>query len=126
MKYTDLQEGTVVRCIQRVDELIKNIRIAAKNLESIEFQAKLERASNLIRRDIVFSPSLYTQQEVVHVENEDQIESELQINFDQIDESDSTQNEFLDSNDFFSYNFVENEHLDSEAVNEEQFSSNFI
>ncbi|XP_017463754.1 PREDICTED: acidic leucine-rich nuclear phosphoprotein 32 family member E-like, partial [Rhagoletis zephyria] len=65
MKHTELQEGIMVRCIQRVDELLKNIRLAAKNLESKEFEEKLERASRLIRRDIVFAPSLYTVQDGV-------------------------------------------------------------
>lgn len=71
METTTIQEGIVVRCIQRVEELMKNIRLAAKSLESKEFEAKLERCSKLIRRDIVFIPSLYTIQETVSVYNED-------------------------------------------------------
>lgn len=133
MTYTELQEGIMVRCIQRTDELIKNIRIAAKNLESMEFEAKLERASKLIRRDIVFCPSLYTQEQAIAVDSEEAA-SEPQMDFDPTTVPQSTaaaddQNEnFLDSNEFFSYNFNEtdDELLNSEVISEEQFSSNFI
>ena len=137
MKHTELQEGIVVRCIQRVDELLKNIRIAAKNLESKEFEEKLERASRLIRRDIVFAPSLYTAQEMVNVyedelQKEKEKPNELQLpsdlNSDLVSQLDvSAENSESDEikedmNDYlFQYNFD----LNSEAFNEEeQFDAN--
>lgn len=145
MKHTELQEGIVVRCIQRVDELLKNIRLAAKNLESKEFEEKLERASRLIRRDIVFAPSLYTTQEVVSVYEEElakekPTELDLKIkaatelatqldNIPEIGDNGEIVDEDVDEDeddDLFKYNFEANE-LDSEAFNEEeQFNANFI
>lgn len=136
MNHTELQEGIMVRCIQRVDELLKNIRLAAKNLESKEFETKLERASRLIRRDIVFAPSLYTVQEVVNVYDDEantakpsepqivpmdaSVSSELETVTPDNGESDQSDDEL------FNYNFVSNE-IDSETFNEEeQFNANFI
>ena len=131
MKYTELQEGTLVRCIQRVDEMIKNIRLATKHLESKEFEGKLERVSKLIRRDIVFSPSLYTVQEVVNVFDEEGDEDKGGMSSNATKPAmvvpppqgeDNEADENL-NDDLFNYNFEAN----SDALNEEeQFNANFI
>ncbi|KAJ8373170.1 hypothetical protein AAFF_G00270760 [Aldrovandia affinis] len=57
---TDVQEGTVVRCIQRLDEVLKEVRQAARIVGDSVLGNKMERASLSIRRDIVFTASLYT------------------------------------------------------------------
>uniref|UniRef100_A0A3P9I724 SKI2 homolog, superkiller viralicidic activity 2-like n=1 Tax=Oryzias latipes TaxID=8090 RepID=A0A3P9I724_ORYLA len=57
---TDIQEGTVVRCIQRLDEVLKEVRQAARIVGDSVLGSKMERASLAIRRDIVFTASLYT------------------------------------------------------------------
>uniref|UniRef100_A0A7N8X065 SKI2 subunit of superkiller complex n=1 Tax=Mastacembelus armatus TaxID=205130 RepID=A0A7N8X065_9TELE len=57
---TDVQEGTVVRCIQRLDEVLKEVRQAARIVGDSVLGSKMERASLAIRRDIVFTASLYT------------------------------------------------------------------
>uniref|UniRef100_A0A3Q3J8R8 SKI2 homolog, superkiller viralicidic activity 2-like n=1 Tax=Monopterus albus TaxID=43700 RepID=A0A3Q3J8R8_MONAL len=57
---TDVQEGTVVRCIQRLDEVLKEVRQAARIVGDSVLGSKMERASLSIRRDIVFTASLYT------------------------------------------------------------------
>ncbi|CAL8299284.1 unnamed protein product [Lota lota] len=57
---TDVQEGTVVRCIQRLDEVLKEVRQAARIIGDSVLGSKMERASLAIRRDIVFTASLYT------------------------------------------------------------------
>ncbi|KAF7662120.1 hypothetical protein LDENG_00245760 [Lucifuga dentata] len=57
---TDVQEGTVVRCIQRLDEVLKEVRQAACIVGDAVLGSKMERASLAIRRDIVFTASLYT------------------------------------------------------------------
>lgn len=57
---TDVQEGTVVRCIQRLDEVLKEVRHAARIVGDSVLGSKMERASLAIRRDIVFTASLYT------------------------------------------------------------------
>ncbi|XP_026112146.1 helicase SKI2W-like isoform X3 [Carassius auratus] len=57
---TDVQEGTIVRCIQRLDEVLKEVRHAARIVGDSVLGSKMERASLAIRRDIVFTASLYT------------------------------------------------------------------
>ncbi|XP_068188330.1 superkiller complex protein 2 [Antennarius striatus] len=57
---TDVQEGTVVRCIQRLDEVLKEVRHAARIVGDSVLGSKMEKASLAIRRDIVFTASLYT------------------------------------------------------------------
>uniref|UniRef100_H3A117 Helicase ATP-binding domain-containing protein n=1 Tax=Latimeria chalumnae TaxID=7897 RepID=H3A117_LATCH len=60
-KLTDVQEGIIVRCIQRLDETCRDVRNAARIIGDPVLYAKMEQASNLIKRDIVFAASLYTQ-----------------------------------------------------------------
>lgn len=55
-----MQEGTIVRCIQRLDEVLKEVRQAARIVGDSVLGSKMERASLAIRRDIVFTASLYT------------------------------------------------------------------
>ncbi|CAJ1083226.1 helicase SKI2W [Xyrichtys novacula] len=57
---TDVQEGTVVRCIQRLDEVLKEVCQAARIVGDSVLGSKMEKASLAIRRDIVFTASLYT------------------------------------------------------------------
>ncbi|XP_015683105.1 helicase SKI2W [Protobothrops mucrosquamatus] len=58
---TDVQEGIIVRCIQRLDETCREMRNAARVTGEPTLHAKMEAASNMIKRDIVFAASLYTQ-----------------------------------------------------------------
>ncbi|XP_078061704.1 superkiller complex protein 2-like, partial [Mustelus asterias] len=58
---TDVQEGIIVRCIQRLNETCRDVRNAARIIGDPTLNAKMEQASNLIKRDIVFAASLYTQ-----------------------------------------------------------------
>ncbi|XP_051499779.1 SKI2 subunit of superkiller complex protein [Apus apus] len=56
-----VQEGSLVRAIQRLEEMLRELRGAARLLGEPALAAKLESASSSIRRDIVFAASLYTQ-----------------------------------------------------------------
>jgi len=56
---TDVQEGTVVRCITRLDETCKEIKNVARIIGDTTLYKKIEEASRLIKRDIVFASSLY-------------------------------------------------------------------
>ncbi|GAB0201588.1 helicase SKI2W [Grus japonensis] len=56
-----VQEGAVVRCIQRLEETCREVRQAARLVGEPALAAKMEAASNMIKRDIVFAASLYTQ-----------------------------------------------------------------
>ncbi|CAD5122505.1 DgyrCDS10928 [Dimorphilus gyrociliatus] len=60
-KLTDVQEGIIVRCIQRLDEVIRDVRNAARMIGDPLMFKKMEEASTKIKRDIVFAASLYTQ-----------------------------------------------------------------
>ena len=53
--------GIIVRCIQRLNELCQDVKNAAKKVVVVEVQDKMETASGLLKRDIVFAASLYTQ-----------------------------------------------------------------
>lgn len=60
MQFTDAQEGLIVRCIQRLDELCRDIRNAARLVGDPALYEKMEDTSTAIKRDIVFAASLYT------------------------------------------------------------------
>lgn len=57
---TDVQEGIIVRCIQRLDEVIRDVYKAARIIGDPVLSKKMEEASAMIKRDIVFAASLYT------------------------------------------------------------------
>lgn len=61
IKLTRVQEGIIVRCIQRIDEMLKELMAAANLIGDVELAGKIAEASKCIRRDIVFSVSLYVQ-----------------------------------------------------------------
>lgn len=56
---TDVAEGTIVRCITRLDETCREVRDAARVIGDAKLFQKMEAAQELIRRDIVFAASLY-------------------------------------------------------------------
>lgn len=56
---TDAQEGSIVRCITRLDELCRELRNCARVVGNPTLYRKLEAASTSIKRDIVFASSLY-------------------------------------------------------------------
>ncbi|KAK7095479.1 superkiller complex protein 2-like [Littorina saxatilis] len=58
---TDVQEGIIVRCIQRLYELLRDVRNAARIIGDPTLFKKMEEAMSIIKRDIVFAASLYTQ-----------------------------------------------------------------
>ncbi|XP_068929383.1 superkiller complex protein 2 [Petaurus breviceps papuanus] len=54
-------EGLIVRCIQRLAEMCRSLRGAARLVGEPVLGAKMEAAATMLRRDIVFAASLYTQ-----------------------------------------------------------------
>lgn len=58
---TDVQEGIIVRCIQRLDEACRDVRNIARLVGDPALYDKMDKGSALIKRDIVFAASLYTQ-----------------------------------------------------------------
>lgn len=61
MRMTDIQEGVIVRCIQRLEELCREVRNGARTVGDFATTAKMEQCSEAVKRDIVFAASLYTQ-----------------------------------------------------------------
>lgn len=50
----------IVRCIQRLEETCRDVRNAARVIGDPVLFQKMQEASKLIKRDIVFAASLYT------------------------------------------------------------------
>jgi len=58
-KLTGSFEGTTIRTLRRLEELVRQITNAAKAFGDRELELKFEEGSKLIKRDIVFCSSLY-------------------------------------------------------------------
>jgi len=58
-KLTDTFEGSTIRTLRRLEELVRQIANASKAIGNTELQTKLEKGSELLKRDIVFCSSLY-------------------------------------------------------------------
>jgi len=56
---TLVHEGSIVRCITRLDELCREVRNCARVIGNPILYRKMENASVSIKRDIVFATSLY-------------------------------------------------------------------
>ena len=52
-------EGTTIRTLRRLEESVRQISVAARAIGNVELQTKFDKASDLIKRDIVFCASLY-------------------------------------------------------------------
>jgi antiviral helicase SKI2 len=59
IQLTAAQEGSIVRCITRLDELCREVRNCARVVGNPTLYRKMEVASSAIKRDIVFAASLY-------------------------------------------------------------------
>lgn len=53
--------GIIVRCIQRLNDLCSDVKNASRCLGVKDVEQKMEVASTLLKRDIVFAASLYTE-----------------------------------------------------------------
>ncbi|VVC40611.1 Helicase, C-terminal,DEAD/DEAH box helicase domain,P-loop containing nucleoside triphosphate [Cinara cedri] len=59
MEITDIQEGIIVRCIVQLNEILTVIKNAAKTIGTNKISEKMQEVLEKIKRDIVFTPSLY-------------------------------------------------------------------
>ncbi|CAM9104113.1 unnamed protein product [Choristocarpus tenellus] len=59
IELTDVFEGSVIRVIRRLEELLRQLSQASGSIGNMELKTKFEQAANKIRRDIVFAASLY-------------------------------------------------------------------
>lgn len=58
-KMTNIFEGSIIRCMRRLEELLRQLCAAAKVIGNTELEAKFAAGINRIKRDIVFAVSLY-------------------------------------------------------------------
>ena len=58
-----MQEGIIVRCIQQLNETLRDVKNAALLIGEPVLKQKMQDASDAIKRDIVFAASLYTSEE---------------------------------------------------------------
>ncbi|KAL2446187.1 Antiviral helicase SKI2 [Exophiala dermatitidis] len=56
---TDVMEGTIVRVVTRLDETCREVMSAARLIGDPGLYQKMEKAREMIRRDVVFTASLY-------------------------------------------------------------------
>ncbi|KAJ4846922.1 ATP-dependent RNA helicase mtr4 [Turnera subulata] len=59
MEITQVFEGSLIRAIRRLEEVLQQLIQAAKSIGETEMEAKFEEAVSKIKRDIVFAASLY-------------------------------------------------------------------
>jgi ATP-dependent RNA helicase DOB1 len=58
-KLTDQFEGAIIRVLRRLEEILRQATAAAKSIGNEELMDKFTKASDCIKRDIVFAASLY-------------------------------------------------------------------
>ncbi|DAZ96390.1 TPA: hypothetical protein N0F65_010757 [Lagenidium giganteum] len=58
-KMTDAFEGSIIRCLRRLEELLRQLTVAAHTIGDAELEKKFEEGCKKIKRDIVFAASLY-------------------------------------------------------------------
>ena len=63
LEHSDAQEGMIVRTIIRLENLIRYMKNASKVVGNMSMFKKLEECQELIKRDIVFTDSLYLQED---------------------------------------------------------------
>lgn len=59
IKLTDVFEGSVIRVIRRLDEMLRQLGAASGAMGDHTLKEKFEDCSKRIRRDIAFTASLY-------------------------------------------------------------------
>ncbi|XP_015118558.1 exosome RNA helicase MTR4 [Diachasma alloeum] len=58
-KMTDIFEGSIIRCMRRLEEVLRQLTQAAKNIGNTDLENKFSEAIKIMKRDIVFAASLY-------------------------------------------------------------------
>ncbi|KAL3115979.1 hypothetical protein niasHT_007279 [Heterodera trifolii] len=59
LETSDIFEGSIIRCMRRLEELLQEMVNAARSMGDRPLEQKFEQARSLLKRDIVFSASLY-------------------------------------------------------------------
>jgi ATP-dependent RNA helicase DOB1 len=58
-KLTDIFEGSIIRVLRRLEELLRQLSSAAQAIGNQELMLKFEDGAKRIRRGVVFAASLY-------------------------------------------------------------------
>lgn len=58
-KMTNIFEGSIIRCMRRLEETLRQLMQAAKAIGNSELENKFAEGIRSIKRDIVFAASLY-------------------------------------------------------------------
>jgi ATP-dependent RNA helicase DOB1 len=58
-KLTEVFEGSIIRSMRRLEELLRQLITASQNIGNTELEEKFEKCCVAIKRDIVFANSLY-------------------------------------------------------------------
>lgn len=58
-RMTEVFEGSIIRAMRRLDELLRQLAQAARSIGNADLEAKFTQGMEKIRRDIVFANSLY-------------------------------------------------------------------
>jgi len=59
IKMAEVFEGSLVRAVRRMEELLRQVAAALKGVGDTELAAKFEEARTAIKRDVIFAASLY-------------------------------------------------------------------
>lgn len=59
MKAEGNVQGSLVRAIRRIEEILRQLMSAASVIGDLDLKAKFEEASDKIKRDVIFAASLY-------------------------------------------------------------------
>ena len=58
-KMTDVFEGSIIRSMRRLEELLRQMVVASKSIGNSHLESKFSEGITKIKRDIVFAASLY-------------------------------------------------------------------
>ncbi|ESN92780.1 hypothetical protein HELRODRAFT_96072 [Helobdella robusta] len=56
---SEIFEGSIIRCMRRLEECLRQMFLAARSIGSAELEKKFAEGTRLIKRDIIFADSLY-------------------------------------------------------------------
>ena len=59
LKLAHIFEGSLIRAIKRLEEILQQLVVAACSIGETDLEAKFEEARAKIKRDVVFAASLY-------------------------------------------------------------------
>lgn len=59
LKMTTVFEGSIIRCMRRLEELLRELAQAAKSIGNTELEYKFTEGTARVKRDIAFAASLY-------------------------------------------------------------------